>query len=449
MNNGKSKTKKFIIFLLILILIGIGIYYFFAIKKVREDVATIEPEIPVTFTIGNKDIELNQATTSTNQNNRALENEETVITGNGVIPKLRKLSQSAVAGMTSRNIVNGKETKTSVRFIERATGHVYEMATDSWTLEKISNTTIPKIYNAIWSKDPNSLYVRRILDNTEEIETFFATLKPTAATSTNPQESADTGNYNTGTKFAIEGVYLPKNIENLAVGNDGKKIFYFTTKEARGLGILSNTNGVGGSEIWDSPLVEFLISWPKEDIVTFTTKPSASIEGFMYFLNRNTLKAQKTLGGVLGLTTLTSPDAQNVLYGESKGGRYNLKMLDNKGKTSSTISLSTFPEKCVWSNKDVGIIYCAVPFSWPKGSYPDSWYQGITSFNDEIWQINLTTGANKMLAKPEEMAGETIDGINLSLSKDEDHLFFLNKKDSSLWSLRLVDKTASTTLSGE
>lgn len=430
---------------------GIGAYYFFFIRN-GEIAAPTEPEVPVTFTIGNEDITLNQATSTQNKTGPVSLNEETVVTGSGVVPKLRKISQSAIAGMISRNVMEGANKKTAVRFIERATGHVYEIITDSWTLERISNTTIPKIFDALWGVDSNSLYVRRILDDTDEIETYFATLKPVPilnASTTGAQESTDSPNSGIVGNFTIEGTYLPKNIEDMVVGPDGKRIFYINEVDNVGSGIVSDLNGARGSEIWNSPLSEFAVSWPKADTITLTTKPSGLVAGFLYFLNPSTLRFQKIIGDTLGLTTLTSPLAGSVLYGGSLGGSYALSVFDVISKTSSVVSLSTLPEKCIWSKKNMSTVYCAVPSSLPQGIYPDIWYQGITSFNDEIWQLNLETRVNKLLAKPAEVAGEMVDGTKLSLSPDEDYLFFINKKNSSLWSLRLVDKVATSTASGE
>jgi hypothetical protein len=48
--------------------------------------------------------------------------------------------------------------------------------------------------------------------------------------------------------------------------------------------------------------------------------------------------------------------------------------------------------------------------------------------------INFSTGESKVLA------GDTgSDVISPFLSKGEDYLFFINKKDNTLWSLKLKD----------
>ena len=114
----------------------------------------------------------------------------------------------------------------------------------------------------------------------------------------------------------------------------------------------------------------------------------------------------------------------------------NLKIYDIANKTSNDLGLKSQPDKCVWSKTNTAI-YCSVPGVIPAGNYPDSWYQGEVSFNDSIWKIDTKTSAFNLLISPSESLGENIDGINLFLDDKEGNLFFVNKKDSTLWALDL------------
>jgi hypothetical protein len=168
-------------------------------------------------------------------------------------------------------------------------------------------------------------------------------------------------------------------------------------------------------------------------MITLTTKPSANVPGYMYFVNPDNKDFNKILGGINGLTTLTSPDGKLVLYADNN---LSLNIFDITKDTSYPLNIRTLPEKCVWT-KTSDIVYCAVPNSIDDANYPDAWYQGQISFSDQIWQINVTNGNTSMLADPVSIAGEEIDGIKLTLDSNENYLFFVNKKDSFLWELIL------------
>ena len=96
------------------------------------------------------------------------------------------------------------------------------------------------------------------------------------------------------------------------------------------------------------------------------------------------------------------------------------------------MGITTLPEKCVFSKTDENKIYCAVPISMPSAKYPDEWYQGLISFSDNLWQINVNTGIAKIIFYKSDF-----DITNLFTDKNENYLFFTNKKDSTLWSLQI------------
>ena len=140
------------------------------------------------------------------------------------------------------------------------------------------------------------------------------------------------------------------------------------------------------------------------------------------------------MGGINGLTTLTSQDGKLVLYSDNN---LSLNVYNISTKTADTIGVRTLTEKCVWGRAN-DALYCAVPKFIPSALYPDSWYKGGISFSDDIWKIDLKTGNTNIIANPESIEGsEEIDGIKLALDADENYLFFVNKKDSYLWKLNL------------
>ena len=186
-------------------------------------------------------------------------------------------------------------------------------------------------------------------------------------------------------------------------------------------------------QVFDSPFTEWLSFWPKDNLITVTTKPSANVPGFMYAINPDKKDFNKILGNINGLTTLTSPDGKMVLYGDNN---LSLNIFNIKTGNSTLLGIKTLPEKCTW-NKISDTIYCAVPKFIDRAQYPDSWYQGKVSFSDELWKIDAINENTTMIADPVLISGENIDAIKLSLDKNQNYLFFVNKKDSYLWELNL------------
>jgi hypothetical protein len=232
----------------------------------------------------------------------------------------------------------------------------------------------------------------------------------------------------------IKGTFLPDDVIDVSVSPDASKIFYLLNVGENAVGTILNLADNKKTQVFDSAFSEWLSYWPTSTMITLTTKPSYVVTGHMYTINTTTKSFTRVLGDIYGLTTLTSPNGKTVLYGDSN---LLLNTYDLTKKTSASVGVLTMPEKCTWGSAS-DVLYCAVPTNLTAGQYPDTWYQGEVSFTDQIWKIDLKTGATTMLVDPITVrGGEAIDGIKLSLSADGKYLLFVNKKDSFLWKLDL------------
>ena len=199
-----------------------------------------------------------------------------------------------------------------------------------------------------------------------------------------------------------------------------------------------NLDGTGErQQLFASPFGEWLVEWIKDGLVVLTTKPSHNIDGYSYFVNTNNGTMKKILGEIKGLTVLTSPDATKILYAKSGKNVFDLVVYDIETKTETSLELNTFPEKCVWGTENTNLLYCAVSNFSNNNDLPDDWYKGVVSFSDEIWLINTETGKTGIVTPMKEFTGDGIDVTKISLSPEEDRLLFTNKKDRSLWMLKL------------
>ncbi len=323
---------------------------------------------------------------------------------------LIQLTQNAVSGAGAAS--------TTIRYIEKSTGNIYEIAPNGQNRKRLSNITILKTFESFWSADASKLILRYFEEGAyPSVKTFSASLTATGTS------TATT---------TLQGIFLPSSATAVAVSPAEDKIFYLISTGDGISGITADFGNKKQSNILNIPFSEFNINWPSKNIITLLTKPSAATEGFLYSLDPKTGDFQKIIGGVNGLTVLVSPDGARMIYSQSRNSGIETKIFNLKDKTSSGFGLTTLPEKCVWSKIDKNIIFCATPNNFPSGDYPDSWYQGLISFNDSVWQINLSNGETNVLINETKS-----DVINPFLSKDENYLVFTNKKDNTLWSLKL------------
>lgn len=345
---------------------------------------------------------------------------------------LRKLHSSPVAGVYAftKQVAGTATQDVLARYIERGLGHIYETNMTTLIEERISNETRLKLYEATWGNKGNGIVIRYLEgENEDTIQTYSMVLREIKNGTTTEE----------GRSVESSGVFLPENISDIAVSQEkGDRVFYILPRGDSSVGITSGFDGKKQMQIFASELKEWLPLWPNEKLITLTTKPSQNVPGYMFFLDAQTGKTTRILGGINGLTTLTSPNGKKVLYSESRAGGFDLYVYDVASNTKTNLSLSTLPEKCVWSKLKKDVLYCGAPQTVPSGSFPDSWYQGVVSFSDDIWMIDTTTEVTTMLVTPIKIAGEEIDATKLALSPDESFLFFVNKKDSAPWSLKLT-----------
>lgn len=336
--------------------------------------------------------------------------------------KFRQISAEPISGFSI--IENIKTKQTDIHYILRANGNIYEAYADSPEQKRLSITTIPKVYESVWLPDGQKLIIRYLKDTTENIQTFSVKINP-ATTTLNEFEGG------------VDGNHLPEKIGAVAVNPLGDKIFYLQNSLSGASGFLAKPDGLNKKLLFESPLIEWLVSWPKEEIIVMNTKASAKIPGYLYFLNSKTGTFTRIIGNINGLTSITNPTATQVLYSDSLRNNPRLYLYDVKKGESTLLPWSTFPEKCLWSNTDLNTIYCAVPKSFPAGEYPDAWYQGLASFSDDIWMIDTETAAATLVFDIENETNNKIDVTDIKIDKNDNYLFFTNKTDLTFWSLNL------------
>ncbi len=434
--------KIFIALIIVLILAGgIAAYFFFFAKK---STTTNQPGFQLSDIFPFSDDGKAPPTTGNNDNTSGDTTTPQEPTEPTKAPKLRMITRGPVAGAAvfdvlrelprDPNVVdkNGKplpvqtEPATKVRYTEVATGHVNETYLDKPNITKLTTTSIPKIVESYFAGKGATQAILRYAGDNNSIQSFSGSIPLIP--------------YKDGTPdTTLRGSYLAENIVSMAVSPDQEKIVTVAKDTNGSIGTISLPDGTKKTQIFSFALSELIAQWPSTKVVTITTKPAAKFPGYMYSIDVTSKVMKKVIGGINGLTTLSSPDMKMVLFSKSVNNSVTTSIYNIAAKSVVPLpGATTLPEKCVWQSSS--ILYCAVPSYFANADYPDAWYQGSVSFVDQIYKIDVNNLTTTSIGTPSSV-GASIDAINLVVDPSNTFLVFTNKKDGSLWSLDLRPET--------
>lgn len=324
----------------------------------------------------------------------------------------------------------------AVRYGEKATANIFDIFADTLKDARVTNTTIPKVYESFWGNSATQTLLRYLDDNNKTIQTYFASIP--VQTLGEDMEAKE-----------LTGTFLPTNILDVSISPDTKKMFYLTYFTGTVIGSTANIDGTKKIDVFSSSFYEWLSQWIDNKKIALTTKASGYSPGYLYILDTTTKINTRVLGDIYGLTTLMSPDGKKVLYSQTTGNTIETYIYDISTRVTTNIGLKTLPEKCVWTT-DSTTLFCAVPDALYPSIYPDGWYQGVTSFDDSFWKITVGDSiTTNVLFNPSSITGTTVDGTKLQIDPTLSYLFFIDKKSSILWEydLRVIPTVEEPTVS--
>ncbi len=416
--------KKILIIIISLFIVGVAFLaynFFFKTAEVANETGNL-PNNPFGNFFPTENVPSNSETPAEQLPNSTLPN----------IPKLRQISALPVSGSTifqrTASSTSATSTETVYRYVERATGHIYEMLTTEQSPRRISNTTIPKIYKAHFLNNKDKI-VFQFLDRFENIDTYVAEIKQLPANEISEE------------KTTLDGVFMRKNILHLLTSPDGKNLFSLVGNSTSNspyklIGNLSlSSNPNTEKQIFSSYAAEWIPEWVSSEVIMFNNNASYNAFGYLYSFNTRTRAFEKVLGPINGLVSRVSPDTKKVLYSLTNNGRTELRLTDLTSKKTFVLPNATIAEKCVWG-RDSKIVYCAIPNNFFGSNYPDIWYFGEVSFNDSLIKIDVAEQTTETLLNSSDFS-TLFDMTDLKLSPKEDYVLFTNKKDLSLWSLEI------------
>ncbi len=316
-------------------------------------------------------------------------------------------ASSTVTTTNSRLITPGDQ---EVRFIDRASGNIYAYRAVQRSLARISNKTLPGIQEASWVAN-GSMALVRYLDHTGGSENVTTYALP-----------ADGSN----------GYFLESNLAQ-AVVVGSSTVFTLAVGPDSSTGSTARIDGTSPQTLFTSPLTTILARVAGKTFMA-VTKAAAEMDGFAFTASGSSFSP--ILGPLRGLTILPSPSGTLVLFSHTQdGSTLTMSVLDTVTGTATALPLATIADKCVWT-PDSSAVYCGIPVTL-SGTLPDDWYQGVISFTDRIWRIDLTTRLATLIVDPSQEGKVAIDAVNLSIDPNGRVLVFRNKKDSSLWAYSL------------
>lgn len=423
--------RAILISLFILLTIGTGIWYFF-FKTPTQTGSTPAVTIGTFFP---KAEQITLTDPSAILNNTTGTGEQVVSNGqNSNNGAFTQITQNPIAGyiafdrtVTIPSAVAGEKPVTTtehvIRYVSRTNGYVYEISNN--TRLRITNISIPNVYEALFTPDGKTVIERFLRDDTQTIATYIIPI---------PDQNSD------GTRTQREGVYLPDNISSISMSPDGTKAIAVlpgslnTTITSFTIPTNTATNYTTTSkELYRSPFSEWLVSTPNQNSIFLQTKASNSSEGFVYGLDTANTKLRRIIGNIMGLTTSISPNSAYVLYSEasSVSNIINTKLYTIATGNTIAIGHNILPEKCTWLASQN--LLCAGNDTITEGAYPDSWYAGVSRFSDAFYQINSTNGNYQVINNGLDIS---VDAINLQTSEKEGFLYFIDKSTGNLWRLR-------------
>lgn len=417
--------KKLLITLVIIILlaaVGWAYWYFLMGPVQAPQTPAPQTKTPVSFTPINRPGSGKGNTTATSTSGGQGANRVPMSTPPAMgFSALRLISDAPVGGYTASTTASS----TSVIWVDRGRGNVYRANLASTSVDTLSNTVVPKIFNAIWNKNATAFVGSLLEDSSLVPSSIYAELMKLSSTSKDQLAP-----------YELRGKNLPGKVLAYATSPDKTKLAYISSENGNAVAYISSFNGQGAAKLFTVPMTQISVSWPSDSVIAISTKASLRYAGYLYFINPKSGIWTKILGPLTGLSSAVSADGKRVLYSYSDGGRITTKIFNVSAATSTDAVITTLAEKCAWSSSVKDAAYCAVPNEIGEG-YPDSWYIGSSAGSDKVWQINATTGEVRLVSSVVNEADRSIDAYRLSLDPKDRFLFFMNKNDLSLWSLEL------------
>jgi len=338
-------------------------------------------------------------------------------------------SSTTSESATSFGIVDNDPT---INYFVDAQNNIFGIKTDG-TIEEITNgqsselssSTIDEIISANFSYDGKKVLVLYGNQNDPQAAVF----------------DIASGTWTALPSGLLEAQWSPNSYEvaYLSPGKTGTVLATFNVASpAKAPVALTNVNAQ-----------DLTIQWLTPTQILLADKPSAEVGTSLLLWNTKTqtlspvIFEQDSLETIwVGSTSSTQP--LGLVFTGSDGSGYALQLDTLAGSALQTLSFMTLPSKCLFNVEGGGaatstssspILYCGIPrdqTTFESAHLPDDYDQMALFTSDDIYKINILTGATDVLWSDQTQNIDTSD-----LKFFNGNLFFINRYDQKVYALTL------------
>lgn len=348
---------------------------------------------------------------------------------------LRRIVAEPVAGA----IPYLSDGELMVRYLVRNSGDVFDTSIDRTTSPTLLyDAEIDRgVAYALWSPTASTTITLSLSTNNENVFSYirsFTSAVAGSSTPASPNELTVTGRI--GLTDPLSTAFSP----------DGTMFAVLVAEEKGSVLYIERVDSGTRRQVWSSPLRGLTLRWVSPKSITVYTNPDDDLTGAAWAVDPATGSSQLLLSNKFGLSVLPHVNEKFILYSQhTEAGTYSLRVFQTDGKDDTYLSSPTLAEKCVWGSVARDYVYCAIPRNINRAGFIGAWYRGEFSSSDTLWRYDAKTGAGKRLLDPEEVAGVSIDMVDLAVDPTDSYLLFRDRLNGHLWSLELPnDITANT-----
>ncbi len=378
------------------------------------------------------------------------EKEKETLLKREIMPRLRQISDIPTAGVYMQSLKKteifnlNRERKrmekldldsqySEIRYISQRNSHIYSSYDFTSKIYRISNVTIPKVFEAKFM-DKNNIIIRYRDDFA--VKTYMVTLKDKSEEEMVLEKEKDPGSFDPLLK-KFEGLFFPDNILDIYFNGSG---VYYTTlynqyreKDGKIHGILTNRNSENKKEIFSNSLREWNFSFNNPNKIAASNKVSSDARSVAFSLDVKNGRFDNLGISEIALNILPNYNFTKIAYTfKDRDGEFKLYVKNLKSGEVKDLEISTLIEKCVWDKDNINL-YCAVPTQLKGKDQPDDWYKGKVYFKDDILKIDTDLVYSEIVFDS-LLENKNFDVIDLKIDDRGKYLYWIDKVTDYAWS---------------